>query len=304
MTQAGDDPEALEPPFEATGVELGPIAYGCWRFAGSDVRAARDKVETALACGMTLIDTADIYGYPDPGFGAAEELLGQVLAEAPGLRDRMILATKGGISPPLPYDSSADHLRQAVDASCFRLGVDVIDLYQIHRPDLLSHPEEVAETLTALRAAGRIREVGVSNHTPTQTRALQAFLDFPIVATQPELSPLHLDPLVDGTLDLAMEYGMVPLAWSPLGGGRLGGTPTGKRATAVAEVCDRIAGEAGVPRVAVVLAWLLHHPAGIVPIIGTQQPDRIEDCARATEVGLSRQQWYEILVAARGAPMP
>lgn len=288
----------------AGGVELGPLAYGCWRFAGTGVAEAREKIETALACGMTLVDTADIYGWGGDGFGAAEELLGRVLAEAPELRDRMILATKGGIFPPLPYDSSAEYLRQAAEASCNRLGVDVVDLYQVHRPDLLAHPEEVAEALTDLRDRGLVREVGVSNHTPAQTRALQSYLDFPIVATQPEFSPLHLAPLLDGTFDLAMEYGLVPLTWSPLGGGRLGGAPGGKKAAAVAEVCDRIGAEQGVPRVAVILAWAMHHPAGCIPIVGTQQPDRIEDCARATEVGLSRQQWYEILVAARGEPMP
>ena len=289
---------------EFGGVEVGPIAYGCWRFAGSTTAEARDKIETALACGMTLIDTADIYGWEAPGFGAAEELLGAVLAEAPALRDRMILATKGGIFPPVPYDSSPDYLRQAVDASRFRLGVDVIDLYQIHRPDLLAHPEEVAEVLSTMRDAGIIREVGVSNHTTAQTRALQSFLEFPIVTSQPEFSPVSLDPLVDGTFDLCMEYGMVPLAWSPLGGGRLTGSVSGKREAAVAAVCDRVAADHGVTRAAVLLAWVMHHPAGIVPIIGTQQVDRIEDCARAVDVGLSRQQWYEILVAARGEPMP
>ncbi len=285
-------------------VEPGPIGYGCWRFAGSDLDAAVDKIETALEAGMTLIDTADVYGYETPGFGAAEELLGDVLAEVPGLRDRMVLATKGGIFPPLPYDSSGDYLVQACEASLNRLRVDTIDLYQIHRPDLLTHPQEVAETLMGLRSAGKIREIGVSNHTTSQTQALQGYLDAPIVTTQPEFSPLKLDPLVDGTLDQAMEWGMVPLAWSPLAQGRLMGQPSGRRALAVAEVCDRIAEEQDVTRAAVALSWLMHHPSGVVPIVGTQRIERIKECARATEVGLSRQQWYEILVAARGEPMP
>ena len=291
-------------PFADLEVEIGPIAYGCWRFAGTPLDAAIDKIETALDCGMTLIDTADIYGFPEPGFGAAEELLGEVLREVPDLRSRMVLATKGGIFPPLPYDSSDEYLRQACDASLYRLGVEIIDLYQIHRPDLLAHPAEVAETLTELRLAGKIREVGVSNHTVSQTIALQSFLDFPLVSTQPEFNPICLDPLTDGTLDLAMETGLTPLAWSPLGGGKLGGEPVGKRAVAVAEVCDRIAEETGTTRPAVVLAWLMHHPAGVIPIIGTQRLDRIRECARATEVGLSRQQWYEILTAGRGVPLP
>ena len=296
-----ETPDATTPEF---GVELGPIAYGCGRLAGESLDSPRDRIEAALAAGMTLIDCADIDGYPDPGFGATEELLGSVLAEAPKLRDRMIIATKGGVFPAVPYDSSADHLRQACDASLNRLGVDVIDLYQVHRPDLLAHPAEVAEVLTDLRAAGKIREVGVSNHNPTQTRALQSFLDFPIVATQFEFNPLHLRPLGDGSFDLCMEYGLVSMAWSPLAAGRLSATPTAKKPAAVAHVCDRIAVEQGVTRAAVLLAWVMHHPAGVIPIIGTRQVDRIDDCARASEVGLSRQQWYEILVAARGEPMP
>lgn len=296
---SGDD--SYVPNFD---VQPGPIAYGCWRFAGHDLDSAIDKIETALDAGMTLIDTADIYGYETPGFGSAEELLGDVIAEVPGLRSRMVLATKGGIFPPLPYDSSPDYLVQACDASLNRLKVDHIDLYQIHRPDLLAHPADVAEVLMGLREAGKIREIGVSNHTPAQTQALQAYLDAPIITTQPEFSPLHLAPLDDGTLDQAMEWSMVPLAWSPLAQGRLMGTPSGRRAIAVAEACDRIAAESDVTRAAVVLAWLMHHPAGVVPIVGTQQPDRIRECARATEVGLSRQQWYEILVAGRGEPMP
>ncbi len=306
MTNADQPPLSTsvhqEHPLDDLSVEIGPIAYGLWRFAGSSLPDARDKIETALASNMTLIDTADIYGYPDPGFGAAEELLGEVLAAAPDLRDRMILATKGGIFPPLPYDSSVDYLVQACEASLNRLGVDRIDLYQIHRPDLLAHPEEVAEALTTLRTDGKIALAGVSNYSPSQIRTLQSYLDFPIVTTQPEFSLLERAPLVDGTLDIAMEYGMVPLAWSPLAQGRLAtGTNVSDQLN---EVCTRIANEQQVPSSAVMLAWLMHHPAGVIPIVGTQQLDRIEDCAQAVQVGLSRQQWYELLVAAQGHPMP
>jgi predicted oxidoreductase len=289
---------------------IGPIAYGCWRFAGTDVATARAKIETALEVGMTLIDTADIYGYdgsapaPAGGFGAAEELLGQVLSETPGLRDRMVLATKGGITPPVPYDSSPTFLRDACEASLRRLRVETIDLYQIHRPDLLAHPAEVAAVLDELVASGKVRAIGVSNHTVAQTRALLAHLETTLVSTQPEFSPLALDPITDGTFDLAMETGLVPLAWSPLAGGRLAGEPGDESARAVTEVCDRLAAEWGVSRSAILLAWARRHPAGVVPIVGTQQIERIQECARATEVDLTSDQWYEILVAGRGEPMP
>jgi len=292
--------------------EIGAIGYGCWRFAGSDVATARTKIETALEVGMTLIDTADIYGYdgsapaPGGGFGEAEDLLGRVLADTPGLRDQIVLATKGGITPPVPYDSSPAYLRDACEASLRRLQTDVIDLYQIHRPDLLAHPADVAGALDHLVASGKVRAVGVSNSTVAQTRALQAHLDTQLATTQPEFSPLALDPITDGSFDLAMETGLVPLAWSPLAGGRLAGDidPLDERAAAVAQVCDRLADEHDLSRTAILLAWAMRHPAGVVPIVGTQQPARIRDSARATEVDLSPTQWYEILVAGRGEPMP
>lgn len=292
--------------------DIGPIAYGCWRFAGTDVAVAREKIETALELGMTLIDTADIYGYdgsapaPGGGFGASEELLGRVLAATPGLRDRMVLATKGGITPPAPYDSGRNYLRAACEASLRRLQVETLDLYQIHRPDLLAHPEDVASVLDELVTSGKVRAVGVSNYTVAQTRALQAWLWTTLASSQPQFSPVALDPITDGTFDLCMESGMVPLAWSPLGGGRLGGKvdPTDLRAVEVAEVCDLIASEQGVTRSAILLAWAIRHPAGVVPIIGTQRVERIRECARAVDIELTSDQWYQILVAARGEAMP
>ena len=157
---------------------IGPLGFGTWRFTTDDLAAAQGLVETALELGMNLIDTADVYGldYNGSGFGGNEELLGKVLAQAPHLRDQMVLATKGGIMPPIPYDSSDAYLRSAVDASLGRLGVDAIDLYQIHRPDMFAHPARVAATLAELVADGKIRAIGVSNHTPAQHDALIAHL--------------------------------------------------------------------------------------------------------------------------------
>ena len=128
-------------------ITVGPIAFGCWRLVGMSVTAARANVETALAAGMNLIDNADVYGlnWGGSGFGEAEELLGKVLTDAPHLREQIVLATKGGINPPKPYDSSVDYLIEACDDSLRRLNVDVIDLYQIHRPDMLTHPGEARE---------------------------------------------------------------------------------------------------------------------------------------------------------------
>ncbi len=298
----------------ASDLEVGPIAYGCWRFAGTDLAAATAKIEAALDVGMRLIDTADIYGYRGgavdesghDGFGDAEVLLGEVLAASPGLRDRMVLATKGGIRPPLPYDQSASYLRDACDASLRRLGVDHIDLYQVHRPDLLAHAEEIAAVLDELVDAGKVRWLGVSNFTVGQHRALAAHLRSPIVTTQPEWHPLRPAPIDDGTFDLCEELGVTPLVWSPLAGGRLvGEQPHDDPAAArVVEIADRIAGEQGADRAAVLLAWAAHHPTGAIPIVGSQQPERIRRAADALSVRLTRNQWYEIFAAGRGRPMP
>ena len=286
----------------SSDLTVGQVAYGCWRFAGTGVIEAQAKIETALDCGMTLVDTADIYGIDVPGgFGAAEELLGRVLAQEPGLRDRMVLATKGGIAPGVPYDSSPGYLRSACDASLRRLGVDVIDLYQIHRPDLLAHPADVAAVLLELREAGKVRELGVSNFTPSQHAALQTHLgEVALITTQPELSLLHLEPVDDGTLDSAMADGVTPLAWSPLAGGRLA---TGDEPASLVKLLDELAHREGVSRTAVALAWVMAHPSGAIPIIGTQRLDRITDAATAAQVNLTRTDWYS-LVAAAGRVLP
>lgn len=283
---------------------VGPIAFGLWRFTDHDPDRARDLIETALEAGMNLIDGADVYGLQDDGsgFGRAEEILGGVLRADPGLRDRMVLATKGGIAPPIPYESSAAYLRSACEASLRRLGVDVIDLYQIHRPDLLTHPAEVAAALAGLREEGKIREVGVSNHTPAQVDALAAHLPFPIATNQPEYSAVHLDPLRDGTFDACMRDGTVPLVWSPLAGGALAtGDGIGPELLAVV---DHLAERERTDRSTIALAFALAHPAAPVAIIGTQRPERVAVATAALSVELSRADVYAIVQASEGVPLP
>ena len=262
-----------------------------------------------MEIGCTLFDTADIYGYATPeGFGGAERLLGQVLRAAPNLRKRMVLATKAGIYPPLPYDSSATYLMQACEKSLQRLGVEHIDLYQIHRPDLLTHPHEVATALDRLKQAGKIRAAGVSNYSATQIDALCQYLPFPLASLQPEFSPLTIEPLSNGVLDAAMRHGVAVLAWSPLAQGRLGSGNAGDirdaRTTAVIAALDRIAARASVPRSAVAYAWVMAHPSRPVPLIGSQNPVRIREAAATYTVELQREEWYQILEAARGELLP
>ena len=291
-------------------ITVGPLTvsrlgYGCWRFSGSSVAEAQAKVEAALAAGITLLDTAPIYGFGEEGFGDAEARLGDLFAAQPGLRDQLTLVTKAGIHPPVPYDSSYANLMSSAEASLQRLKTDVIDLFLIHRPDFLASHAEVGRALSELVASGKVRAVGVSNYTPAMTRALQAHCDVPLVATQPEFSALHPAPLYDGTLDLAQELGLMTMAWSPLGGGALAtGQGDHPRLGAVVAALDRIAAEQDTRRDAVALAWVLAHPAHTVALIGSQSPERIRASAAAYDVTMSRADWYAILEASLGERMP
>ena len=313
------DPQGPDPAPDATnlvdpsprrlgdGLVCGPLACGTWRFTHADVTAGRAVLEAALDAGLTLVDTADVYGldWGGDGFGSVEARLGDVLRGAPGLRDRLVLATKGGIVPPVPYDSSPRALRAACEASLRRLGVETIDLYQVHRPDLFTDPRHVAETLVDLQAEGKVRLLGVSNHTPSQTAVLLSALDelgASLATTQPELSVAELTPLRDGTLDLAIGAGLVPLAWSPLAGGRVA-TGDGL-APALLAVLDELAEREGVDRAAVATAFVLAHPSRPVAIVGSRRPERLAGAAAALSVHLDRADAYRIIDASEGVPLP
>lgn len=286
-----------------SGIEISSLAWGMWRFAGLETSAARAAVDAAFEAGITLFDTADIYGFGEQGFGKAEELLGRVFADAPELRDRMVLATKGGITPPTPYNSSAEYLTKAIDDSLARLQTDRIDLWQIHRPDILTHPQEIARTVEDAHKAGKIRAFGVSNFTQAQTATLAQFSTVPIVSTQPELSPLRIDTIENGELDQAIAMDLAVLAWSPLGGGRIG-DPTNEREQNVAAALSGVAAAHGVSRTAAAYSWIMAHPARPIPIVGSQNPARIAEAADAFKVQWTRADYYSVLVAARGVPLP
>ena len=290
----------------AGAIPVSPMAWGMWRLAdgGRSAAEAAALVHAALDAGITLFDTADIYGFDGAGgFGDAEALLGEVLVAELGLRDGMVIATKGGIRPPLPYDQSAGYLGEAIDNSLRRLRIDAIDLWQIHRPDILTHPQEVARALDDAVAAGKVREIGVSNFTMPQVEALASFMGRPLAATQPEISPLRIDCFESGELDQAMRMNLIPLAWSPLGGGRLL-APGNERERRIADELDRIGREQGVGRAVVAYGWLMAHPAGIIPIVGSQSAARIGEAVQAVAMRWTRQDWYAVFVAARGERLP
>ncbi len=290
----------------ASGITVSSIAWGMWRLASGNpsLKDVHQLVSSVLDAGINFLDTADIYGSSAPGgFGSAEALLGDAIAADPSLRNRMVLATKAGIRPGVPYDQSPSYLTDALDASLRRLKVDTIDLWQIHRPDLLAHPQDVARSLQDAIAKGKVRAVGVSNFSTHQVQALKHFLGHPLVSTQPEISPLRIDCFENGELDQAMTMGLTPLAWSPLGGGRVL-NPNDEKAENVAAELDKVAERAGVTRYIAAYSWLMSHPSGIIPIIGSQNPERIAGARAAFDVRWTRGEWYAVFTAARGRKLP
>ncbi|MEK0415954.1 MAG: hypothetical protein RL352_1351 [Actinomycetota bacterium] len=286
------------------GMSFGRYGLGLWRFTTESVADATTLISVAVDNGVTLLDNAAVYGrnWGGKGFGAAEELLGAVLKQSPALRNKVCIATKGGITPGIPYDQSPATLRRECEDSLRRLGVERIDLYQVHRPDLFAHPRETAETLMALRREGKIDRVGVSNFTPAQHEALAAHLDVPIETSQPEYSAAALGPLRDGTFDLCMREGVVPLAWSPLAGGRLV-TGENVRPELIA-VIDEVAKARGTTREQVAYAFVLSHPARSVVLLGTQKPERIIAATSSPVQSLDRAELYRIVAASEGRPLP
>lgn len=298
------------------------LAYGCWRLVGTwdpkEVTPEREAtgrraVIAAFEAGYTLFDHADIYCR-----GVCESVFGRAMREVRGMRERVIVATKCGIrfggepTPDAPgrYDFSPGHIVRSCEQSLKRLGVETIDLYQLHRPDVLMDPPAVAEAFDQLRAAGKVREFGVSNFSPSQFRALQSACPMPLAVNQVEIHLGRLDALNDGTLDQCLAEKITPLAWSPLGGGTLfekphadPGTPK-NRVPGLPQAIEQVAKEVGTTPAVVALAWLLKHPARIVPIVGSMDLNRIAELTRADVTGLTREQWYRLLIAARGEPMP
>lgn len=283
-------------------LSIGPLGFGCWRLVGMSPGEAQLRVETALNAGMNLVDTADVYGldWGGAGFGDAEQLLGQVFEIAPQLRDQIVLATKGGIIPGIPYDSA--YLQKACEASLTRLGVEQIDLYQVHRPDLLTHPQEVARVLENLRTTGKVLEVGVSNYRPGQTDALMHHLPFKLASQQPEYSILQLAPLFDGTFDQCMAHNTCVLAWSPLAGGRLASTE--QLNSTLAEVMSALAEREQVDLATLALAFTLAHPSNPVGLVGSIDPERIAGAKRAIDVTLDRADVYAVIQASMGESLP
>jgi predicted oxidoreductase len=291
-----------------------------------DRREAVSTIRAALDAGITFFDHADIYGR-----GRREEVFAAIWDEVPHLRQRVFVQSKcgirfageGGEHAPKRYDFSYDHILSAVEGSLRRLKTDHLDVLLLHRPDALVEPEEVARAFDDLHFVGKVRHFGVSNHTAAQIQLLQRWVDRPLVANQLQINPIHT-PLIDegvvmnradyaspdrneGTLEFCRLHGITIQAWAPLAGGLLSGRATAEaepRVGAAAAEVARLARARGVSREAIVIAWLLRHPARIQPIIGTTTPARIAACCQADEIELTREEWYSLYIAGRGRELP
>jgi predicted oxidoreductase len=306
----------------ATDIHVTRLCYGAMRIAGGWDRDKVDaaaiergirSLESAVEAGYNFVDHADIYGDT-----MSEAIHGLALDRHPDWRDKLVVATKCGIrfedeppGTPHRYDFSGEHIRWSIDESLKRLKLERIDLYQLHRPDWLADPEDIASALVDIHRAGKVRHFGVSNFRPSLVAAVQSALPFPLVSNQVQIHLLRLDTFEDGTLDQCLEKKMTPLAWSPLAQGRLAAAfdekaplPQSEHDTAaVARLRPVLADTAqayGVTPLAIVLAWLMRHPSRIIPIYGSTRPEAIREATTADGVTLDRNSWYRILRAARG----
>lgn len=294
----------------AEGPRFSRLVAGVMRLANWQLDPAGRLawIEQCLALGVTTFDHADIYGDYN-----CEQLFGEALALRPALRDQLELVAKCGIklvSAGRPdhtlkhYDSSAAHIIASVERSLRLLQTDRVDLLLIHRPDPLLDPAEVADAFDRLWLAGKVLHFGVSNFSPAQFDLLASYMDRPLVTNQIEVSVLQLQALSDGTLDQCQRLRIAPMAWSPLGGGRLfrAGDDRAQRLRLALQAVGNELGGASEAQVA--LAWLLRHPAGILPVLGSGRIDRLQEAAAATALTLSREQWFSILRASAGQDVP
>ncbi len=293
------------------GPDFSRLVAGYWRLR--EWNYSTDEllrfVEQCMDLGITTMDHADIYGDY-----TCEALFGQAISGRSALREKMQIVTKCGIrrqnSQNKPgvshqhYDTGSEHIIASAEESIRNMQTDYLDVLLIHRPDALMDADEVADAFAKLRHQGKVRFFGTSNFTPSQFSLLQSRLPFPLVTNQIECSVLHLEPMHDGTLDQAQQLKVPPMAWSPFGGGELF-TGTSDKTERVRNTLETIGEETGGYRTdQIACAWLLRHPSRILPVLGTGKIERIKAAADATNITLSREQWYRIWSASTGTPVP
>jgi aryl-alcohol dehydrogenase-like predicted oxidoreductase len=295
-----------------TGLQVSPVAFGCMSLVPDRKAQSISALQRAFELGINFFDTADVYGRGD-----SEAILGEALATGGIPRDQVVIASKCGIvfqgmNPGYTYkayDLSAAYIKHSCEASLKRLDIDYIDLYQPHRIDYLTHPQESARALEDLQKEGKIRHVGISNCTTDEIRALSQYTRIDTLQTQ--FSLMFLEPLESGLTALCLEKQMSVLCWSPLHKAAL----TGKhhfshdnwqmqREAGIVAQLHPFAEQYGISLTQLALAWLMQLPGGVIPLVGTANPEHIAEAADAVNVTLARDDWYEMLVIARGRPMP
>ncbi|WP_379128178.1 aldo/keto reductase family oxidoreductase [Paenibacillus sp. sgz500958] len=320
-------------PFHKRGIPASRIALGCMGFGGGwdrepitaeNIKQGHEAVDAALSIGINMFDHADIYTR-----GKAEKVFGAVFKERPGLREQIILQSKCGIKLMEPgessnvFDFSAGHIISSVDGTLSRLGVEYLDILLLHRPDPLMDPEEVAEALSRLKCSGKVRHFGVSNMSAAQIKLLQFYSDEPLIVNQLKMSLYEIDWLnavisvnrndskdvafPEGTIEHCRMENIQIQAWGPLAQGLFSGRPLDGQPENIintAAMVKAMAAEKGTTPEAIVLAWLMTHPAAIQPVIGTVNPQRIAACGDADKLELSRREWYDLFVSSRGNRLP
>jgi predicted oxidoreductase len=321
-------------PLEKRSVTTSRLVLGCMGFGGDwdynpisneEILKTEQAIDTALSLGITMFDHADIYK-----MGKAEEVFGRVLKAQPSLRKNIVIQSKCGIRftdeiGPGRYDLSKEHILNSVNGTLQRLGVEYLDVLLLHRPDPLMEPEEVAEVFRLLKMSGKVRHFGVSNMNKGQIKLLQTYCEDPIIANQMEMSLNKLDwvdqvvlvnqeagtstHFADGLLEYSMVNDIQIQAWSPLAKGIYSGKEIERPSEAemkTKELVEKMASEKDTTKEAIVLGWLMRHPAKIQPVIGTTNPERIKNCQDAIRQSelMTREEWYSLYVSSRGNKLP
>ncbi len=310
-----------------TDLMVSKLIYGCMRIRGSwsdaplseaEISAGLRSVRAALDAGITFFDHADIYGR-----GRCEELFGHLWKRENIRRESLVLQSKCGIRPGISYDFRPDYIRESVEGSLKRLQTDYLDILLLHRPDILMEPDAIAEVFAELKASGKVRYFGVSNFTPAAQRLLQSRLPDTLVTNQIRFGLGFTNPVEswlvagrnnegmstrgEGILEYCMEHRILPQAYSPIVYGGILEPVSEEDPSSLRElktILRSMAEDKQVPADALALAWVMRHPAGIQPIIGTTRPERIQTAAEALGITLSHEEWYQLFITARGVPLP
>ena len=286
-------------------VIAGTMKWGAWGSKFSTDQFLK-IIEECISLGVTTFDHADIYGHY-----TTEADFGKAIALKPQLRDHMQLISKCGICMVTPnrphhkikyYDTSREHILRSVENSLVNLHTDYLDILLIHRPDPLMDPDEIAEAFTQLKNQGKVNHFGVSNFSPSQAELILS--RFPIMTNQIELSVLQLKPFLDGTLDQCINKNMIPMAWSPLGGGNIFAELEDERNKRIVAVAGFLSEKYNAGPDQILLSWLLQHPSEVIPVLGTSRIERVQAALEATNISITREEWFMLWRASIGKEIP